>query len=295
MTHARAYALLIVVTLLWAGNFPLGKLGLGELGPITLTAARALFAAPLLLLVARVLEGPRLPVTRRDCRTFAVISLTGLVGNTTVWYWGLKYTTPSAAGILGAAAPVIVALVGAAWLGDRLSARGVVGILLTVVAVLLTLARGSFEALRTLSVNQGDLIILASQVAWVSYTLYSRANTSPLPPVTIQAGAHVVSLAVLAPLSLIERPWESLARASWLGWGVIAYSVGPITLGHLWYYQAIRAVGAGRAAVFMNLIPFVVMALSWLLLGEPIRWYHAVGATVVILGVWLTTGRRGRA
>ena len=107
----------------------------------------------------------------------------------------------------------------------------------------------------------------------------------------MQAGAHVVSLVVLAPLALLERPWESLAAASWVGWGVIVYAAGPIALGHIWYYQGIRVVGAGRAAVFMNLIPFIVIGLSWLILGEPIRWYHFVGATVVIGGVALATAR----
>ncbi|HET7875012.1 MAG TPA: DMT family transporter [Methylomirabilota bacterium] len=292
MTHARAYGLLFLVTVLWAGNFPLGKLGLAELGPITLTAARAALVAPLLVGIARLVEGPFPPLTGRDWRTFVVLSLTGLVGNTTVWYWGLKYTSPVSAGILGAAAPVVVAVVAAVWLRDRLSPLNLLGIALTMAAVLLTIARGSLEVLRTLSINRGDLIILGSQIAWVAYTLYSRVNRSQLGPVTIQAGAHVVSFAVLAPLALVERPWEALARASWLGWAVIGYAMGPITLGHLWYYQGIRAVGAGRAAVFMNLIPFLVIALSWLILGEAIRWYHAVGACVVIAGVVLAT-RRG--
>jgi drug/metabolite transporter (DMT)-like permease len=291
MTHARAYGLLLLVTVIWAGNFPLGKLGLGELGPLTLTAARALIAAPLLVAAARLSRGAFPALTRRDYRIFTVISLTGLVGNTTVWYWGLKYTSPVAAGILGASAPVVVALVAAAWLRDRLSPLNILGIVVTLLAVVLTIARGSFEVLRTLSFNKGDLIILGSQVAWVSYTLYGRANTSALPTVTLQAGAHVVSALVLVPLALFERPWESLARASWLGWGVILYSAGPITLGHLWYYQGIRAVGAGRAAVFMNLIPFLVIGLTWLLLGEPVRWYHAVGASAVIAGVVLATRR----
>jgi drug/metabolite transporter (DMT)-like permease len=99
---------------------------------------------------------------------------------------------------------------------------------------------------------------------------------------------------VLAPLALAERPWESLARASWVGWAVIAYSAGPITLGHLWYYQALRVVGAGRAAIFTNLMPFEVLALSWLLAGEPVRGYHLAGAAAVITGVILATRRSAR-
>lgn len=292
MTALNAYLALLVVTVIWAGNFPLGKVALTELPPITLAALRAVVAAPLLVLAARLAGHSLLPRSaRRDWGTFAVISLTGLVGNTTVWYWGLRHTSPVNAGILGAAAPVIVALAGRALLGDPLTRGNVAGIALTGAAVLLTIARGSVETLRELAVNRGDLLILGSQIAWVSYTLYSRATATTLPAVAVQAGAHVVSAAVLAPLALLERPWSTLPAATWSGWGVVLYSAGPITLGHLWYYQAVRVVGAGRAAVFMNLIPFLVIAMSWLVLGEPIHWYHLAGATLVIAGVLLATRR----
>lgn len=291
MTPTRAYSLLLVVTIIWAGNFPLGKAAMREFGPLTLTALRALIAAPLLVLLARLTQASPAPFTPADYRAFAVISLTGLVGNTTVWYWGLSHTSPINAGILGASAPVVVALAAAAWLRDRLSPRNMAGILLTVGAVLLTLARGSPETLLTLSFNRGDLTIMASQISWVAYTLYSRAGPSRLPAVTIQAGAHAISALVLVPLALLERPWRFLPEASAAGWAVMLYSATLITLGHLWYYEAVRMVGAGRAAVFTNLMPFEVIGLSWLILGEPIHWYHAVGASMVIVGVALATHR----
>lgn len=289
MSHRNAYILLSLVALLWAGNFPASKIGLAELGPITLTAARAVLITPVLIVLARVLHGPFPTFRRRDYTTFVILSLTGLVGNTTVWFWGMKYAGPINAGILGAAAPAVVAVTGAVWPGDRLSGPNVAGIGLTVAAVLLTLSHGSIDTLRTFSFNRGDLLILTSEIGWVIYALYSRATTTRLAAVTIMAGAHVVSSALLLPLALAVEGWRPLVQAGLPGWGVVIYGAFPVTLGHLWFYQGIRAVGAGRAAVFTNLIPFLVIGLSWAILGEPIRWYHAVGATVVIAGVVLTT------
>jgi drug/metabolite transporter (DMT)-like permease len=109
--------------------------------------------------------------------------------------------------------------------------------------------------------------------------------------VTVLAGAHVISTLVLAPLVLVIEGWRPLAQASWAGWGVLLYSAFPVTLGHLWYYQTVRAVGAGRAAVFTNIVPFLVIALSWAILGEAVRWYHLVGASIVIAGVILAARR----
>jgi len=291
VTHRDAYALLFVVALIWAGNFPLAKLGLGELGPITLAALRALIAAPLLVLASRVLEGPLPPLARRDLTAVIVLAVTGFVGNSTLWYTGMRFTTPANAGILGAAAPVVVALAAAAWLRERLSTINLLGIALTMAAVVLTIARGSFEVLVTLSANRGDVIILVSQMLWVTYTLYSRANRSTFSPLQMLAGAHVVAAGLLLPLALLERPWQSVAGASWVAVVVVLYSALLGTPAHIAFYQAVRTVGPGRAAVFTNLIPFLVLGLSWLMVGEPIRWYHWIGACGVIAGVALTAKR----
>jgi drug/metabolite transporter (DMT)-like permease len=288
MEPRRAYALLGLVLLFWSGNFPLGKLALQHLGPLTLTAGRALLAAPLLLLVARLTAPLSRPLGRADYVAFTVLGMTGLVTNTTVWYLGLKHTTALNAGIVGAAAPIFVAVAAAVFLGDRLSPRNWAGIALSVLAVLLTVAKGSPAVLLAFAVNRGDLIILASQVSWVTYSLYSRAAASTLPPIWIMAGAHAVGAVVLVPLALaIERPWQEWR--AWTGWLVVLYGALPITLGHVWFYRVIRVLGAGRTVAFLNLMPFVVLALAWALVGEAIHAYHVAGAALVAAGVYLAT------
>ena len=301
MTHRDAYALLLGVALLWAGNYPLAKIGLHELGPVTMSALRAVVAAPLLVLVSRLIEGPLPPLARRDLIAMVVLAVSGFVGNSALWYVGLRWTSPANAGILGAASPVVVALAAAAWLRERVSPVNLAGIGLTLGAVLLTIAQGSPRTLLTLSVNRGDVIILVSQSLWVVYTLYSRANLSTFSPLQMLAGAHVVAAGLLLPMALVERPWQAFAHASWVGFSVVLYSAFLGTPAHIAFYKAVRTVGPSRAAVFMNLIPFMVLGLSWLMLGEPIHWYHWVGAIGVIGGVLLTTRRslpppvRGRA
>jgi len=291
VTHRDAYALLLGVALLWAGNYPLAKIGLHELGPVTMSALRAVVAAPLLVLVSRLLEGPLPRLARRDLIAVVVLAVSGFVGNSALWYVGLRWTSPANAGILGAASPVVVALAAAAWLRERVSPVNMAGIGLTLAAVLLTIAQGSPRTLLTLSVNRGDVIILVSQSLWVVYTLYSRANLSTFSPLQMLAGAHVVAAGLLLPMALVEGPWQAFAHASWVGFSVVLYSALLGTPAHIAFYQAVRTVGPSRAAVFMNLIPFMVLGLSWLMLGEPIHWYHWVGAIGVLGGVVLTTRR----
>ena len=51
----------------------------------------------------------------------------------------------------------------------------------------------------------------------------------------------------------------------------------------------VRAIGPGRATGFLNLMPFVVIGLAWLIVGEAVHAYHLVGAVLVIAGVFLAT------
>jgi drug/metabolite transporter (DMT)-like permease len=288
MTQGRAYGILLAVVVVWAGNFPLSKVGLAEIGPLTVGAARALIAVSLLVLVARVGAPLRWPLRATDYTAFVVLGITGLVLNTTVWYWGIQYTTALNAGIIGASAPIFTAVAASLLLRDRLTPRNWAGIGLSVVAVLLTVAKGSFSVLLDLDVNRGDVIILLSQASWIVYTLYSRAAVSTLPPAWVMAGAHVVSAAILVPLALLVEPWPAPWTAP-RGWLVVVYGALPVTLGHLWFYAVVRVVGAGRAATFMNLMPFVVIGLAWAIAGETVYPYHVAGAGLVAAGVYLVT------
>jgi O-acetylserine/cysteine efflux transporter len=111
------------VILVWAGSFPLGKLALREIGPLTLTGVRAVIAAPLLLLFARLSTPLARPLDRRDVLTFLVLGPSGPAGNATIWFWGLAATTALNAGILGASSPIFAAIAGVGQGGRLLGGR----------------------------------------------------------------------------------------------------------------------------------------------------------------------------
>ena len=54
-----AYLYVNLATLMWAGNMTLGRALRGQIGPLTLTAARVLIASVLLLLFFRQAAGRR--------------------------------------------------------------------------------------------------------------------------------------------------------------------------------------------------------------------------------------------
>ena len=135
------------VTVLWAGNYSARQARPARVRPGHAGGARALFAVPLLLLVSRLLEGPLPPLARRDYRGFAVLSLSGFVGNTALWYGGLRLHEPGQRGNPGRGRPGGDVARGGSVLRERVSPVNLAGIGLTLVAVLLTITQGSLRAL----------------------------------------------------------------------------------------------------------------------------------------------------
>ena len=83
----------------------------------------------------------------------------------------------------------------------------------------------------------------------------------------------------------------AMGKTQWptpFGWGIIAYvSLFPSLIAQICYMRAIEMVGAGRAALFTNLLPVFGALLSVAVLGEPFGIYHAVALIMVVGGIMI--------
>ena len=90
--------------------------------------------------------------------------------------------------------------------------------------------------------------------------------------------------ALPAPLSAgIAPPVASLAA-----WVALAFlGVFGTAVAFVWFYDGVRALGPGRAAVFINLVPVAAVLLGYLLLNESLEWSMLTGGALTVAGVWL--------
>jgi drug/metabolite transporter (DMT)-like permease len=95
-----------------------------------------------------------------------------------------------------------------------------------------------------------------------------------------------IGAALLAPLSLVERPWRALPAAPAVSWLALLYLIVSATfLSFLWWNAALRRLGPGRAGAFSNLVPVFGVVLAWAVLGETLGPFQMVGALLAIAGV----------
>jgi drug/metabolite transporter (DMT)-like permease len=277
-----AYGLLLVV-LIWGGNFTATKLAFTEMSPLAFTAVRFVLGSILMWLVLARKEGWRLPP--RD--TWWPLIALGLVGNTIYqlcFMTGLHRTTATNSSLILASMPTVVT-VGAGLLGfERITPRQAWALVIATLGVLLVVAsRGYHVAGGDLT---GDLLMLAAVLCWATYTLglrtvAGRMSTLSLTTWTLITGTP--GLVLVGVPSVLRQDWGTVTAR---GWGGLAYAtLLSLVVAYLLWNRGIRQIGPSRAALFTTLTPLVATLTAIAVLGERPGLLHLAGGALIIAGV----------
>jgi drug/metabolite transporter (DMT)-like permease len=285
------YLKLVLMAVFWSGVFPAVNIVLQSMGIFTSVFLRFACAALVLLalLLARDRRLPRL--SPRESVLVVGLGLLGIALYNTLFTAGLAMVEASRAALIVPSNPAFTALFAALILRERLGRTRAIGVLLCVLGALWVLCRGDPLSFARLELGAGELVLLACVFIWSAYTLLGRVALSTLSPLALTAlvmAAGAVPLAL--PAALEEAP---LAQATWQAWTAFAYLVvfGTV-IPFLWFYEGVKALGAARAAQFINLVPPLALAESVLILGEPLSAALLVGAGLVVAGLYLINRRR---
>ena len=300
--YRHALLLMILTALVWAGLFPTGKVALRSIPPFTFAAIRLSIGALLLFLYLRrqntadnlTREAP-VNWTPRLVGSFLFLGFTGYLLSVGGSYQGLHLTTATNAALLNAASPVAIALLAAVFLREKLSARMLLGIGISIVGVVVIVSRGSWQVVLAGAYNPGDLIIIATLFAWGVYTTYGRHLMHEVSPLAATTYAYIAGAMYLA-LACWWTEWEDwrFADTRWDSWLAVAYQSTLGTFAHFWYYQAVAILGPSRAGVFINLVPVLAIGIAYVFLGERVTSAHLLGGLVVLLGVGVAARRTQR-
>ena len=281
----RAFALLGLVMIFWAGNTIVARAVAGDVPPLTLAFVRwagaVTFIAPFAIGSLR----RDWPAMRKGWRSIAVLGLLGIGAFNALLYSGLQDTTATNALLLQAAVPALVVLLERVLFKVTTGALQVTGTLASIFGVAVIVFRGEPAAVLDLHLGTGDALILASVVVWSLYTVLLRTRPA-VSGTSFIAATFAIGVVTMAPLAWLE--WQAGERIVW-SWGVGAaflyVSLLPSLLSYFIYNSAAETVGPARAGQAITMMPLFGALLSALLLGEVLHAYHAAGMAFICIGI----------
>ncbi len=285
---------------MWSFAFPIAEVLLESWGTVSLVLARQLVGVAALFGAWVWLDGW---AAARDANWRRGIGVGGVgfgLGSIT-FLLGQAMSDAVTPAIAASMMPIAGALLEVTLDGRRMRPRLLLGIVLALVGGLLATGARIDEG----SYGWGSLLCLFSVILFAWGT---RATTSDFRALSYVgqttitlAGSLLVIAVIYLVMLLLGIPGTAIGEFDGLHLGLLLFSaIASLALAqHLWIRGA-AGLGILLASLHMNAVPFYVMVIIVLFLGESWNWWQAAGAAVVAAGVVIAqsgarTGSQNRA
>jgi drug/metabolite transporter (DMT)-like permease len=281
----RQVLLLLALSAIWGSSFMFIKVGIEELEPSTLVAARLVLATLTLVVIValRTPLGQAFAHVRTHFGAFLFVALLNSVVPFWLLAWGETRIDSGLAALLQACAPLFTALLAALFVrSERVEGYRLVGVVVGFGGVaLLVGAVPSGNVLGALAVVLTGLCYAASSLAGGRYL-------SDVPAATIALGTAAIAAVVALPFGIAQAP---SSPPSWKVIGsVVALGVVGLGVAYVIYFGLITGAGASRAILVTYLVPPMALFYGATILGESVSATDLAGLALILLGVSLGTG-----
>ncbi|WP_431027953.1 DMT family transporter [Lysinibacillus sp. LZ02] len=282
--------LLVLATLLWGGNFVIGRAVTGDIPPVTLAFLRWCVAFIIFLPIAYSRTKQEWSMIKANWPAVIVMAITGVACFNTLVYIGLHSTTSINASLMNSSTPIIIYILSFIFLKERLSKFQLFGTALSLTGVAFIISGGSLESLLAFSFNKGDLIVLIAVVCWGVYSLLVKQYAGRLPGYS----TFLVTIALGALMLLPFTIYELTTTSAEIVWSfstisaILYVGIAASIVAFLSWNTGVVALGANKASIYLNFIPLFAAIFAVLFIGEDLRIAQVIGGLAVICGVILS-------
>jgi drug/metabolite transporter (DMT)-like permease len=293
--NLRAYAGLMLVMILWAGNSIIGRAVHGEVDPLTLAFVRWTGASLILLPFAWRPLRREWPAIRAAWKPILLLGLLGVGAFNALLYSGLQYTTATNGLLLQAAIPAEVVIFDRLFFGVRSPLLQNLGVACSILGVAAIVFQGDPAQALHFHFGFGDVLVLVAVVVWSLYTVLLRLRPA------ISGTSFVATTFIIGALAMTPFFVHDLLGGERIAFtpkviGSFAYvAVLPSIVSYYIFNSATQTVGPARSGLAITLMPIFGAFLSAALLGETLHSYHFAGMALIVLGIALSlAGKRAQ-
>ncbi len=278
---------LLLAMLLWASSFIALKLAFVDYHPMVVIAGRMVVASLAFFLIL-----PRFRHIRIRHQDYKLMGLMALCEPCLYFIFealALKNTSASQAAMITTMLPLMVAVASGLFLAEKFSLQKVAGLGLAMLGAL-GLSMGGEISVQAPAPLLGNFYEFLAMICATAYTIAIKKLTSRYSPLFLTAvQAWVGALFFLPILLLPSVPFPDtfvllpVASILYLGLAVTILAYGS-------YNYALSEMDAGKAAIYVNLIPLFTMLLSWIIFKESFTLFQYGAGLLIFFGVALSQG-----
>jgi drug/metabolite transporter (DMT)-like permease len=258
---------ILLLTFIWGCNWPVLKVGVTEIAPLTFRALTLPFAAMGMFLITHW-SGESIRIPRDWWGRLAILSFLNIAGWNGFVLFGVQQLPAGRSAIIAYTMPIWATLIAMVVLHEPLNRRKIVGLLLGMLGMAILLG-DDIRHIR--SAPTGALMILAAAVLWACGTVLLRKWKPPFAQNALSGWMMLlgwVPLFILAPF-FDPHPASYLTTLSAKAWFAIAYNIVLAgTLAHWAWFTLARTLPVAVSSLSSLPVPVVGVVAGMLFLGE---------------------------
>jgi len=307
----KAYIVLLLTAIIWGIASPVIKHTLQFIQPFSFLFWRFLITSLVFLPIFLVYKKKK--SIKLSPKKIIKLSILGFLGTTLslgLLFAGYQYTTAIDGSLIYSLAPLIVVVGGAIFLREEITRMEKMGTAIaflgSIIIVIQPILEGNVFALKN---TYGNLLVMASAVAWAVYCLLVRKFEfkEKTDPLILTAIGFFAGLITITPLFLYERlalidylksvylPVQPLFYLNPVALpGILYMSLLSSVVAYFTYNLGYSLIEASEATIFDYLKPVFAAPVAIFWLGEKITSAFLLGAGIIALGVFLTEYKPAR-
>ncbi|MDH5398683.1 MAG: DMT family transporter [Cyclobacteriaceae bacterium] len=288
-----AYLLLVPGTFFWGVNFHFAQISTTYMSPMAASAFRYFFGvAGMMILFPLINRESKLSEQFKAVYpkwfVMLLISLSGVFFFNYFFFKGLTMTSAVNGSLIIGLNPALTALFSLLIIRQPISVRQLTGIMISLVGLCVVISRGDWTVFMSLNLNRGDGYMLLASVLFAFHHVLIQRYVAHISAIIITVVTSSLALFLFLTLSMGEVLFQLNQGLPLTFWGAIAFmGLAGTTLSFYFWNRGVITIGAGKSAMFINLVPLFAV-LSGFLFDKSLNIYQIIGGMLIAAGIYIT-------
>jgi drug/metabolite transporter (DMT)-like permease len=289
----RTWALIAatIVSIIYGASFTIAKDVMPQyIKPFGFILIRVFGAT--LLFWAISFFGPKEKIEKGDFPRIMAAAFFGVALNMLTFFKGLSYTSPISGAVIMVTTPMIVLILSAIIMKERMLKRKVFGIVLGLIGTGFLILYGKSAGNAT-NASLGNLLVFINAVSYGFYLIIVKKLMDKYNAFTFVKWIYTFGLLMVFPFGyneFQEIEWQSIPTI--ILWDIVFVVVFTTFITYLFNLISMRELKPTTVAVFIYLQPLFATVFAISLGKDDLNWVKISAAVLIFAGVYLVTQKK---
>ena len=226
---------------------------------------------------------------KKDLKRIVICALTAIALNQLLFIKGLSYTMAIHASLLTLISPILITLMAARMLKEKITGTKLIGLLLGIFGAVLLVTRKSGGGEGD-NILLGDAMIILSAFMYSVYFIAAKPLMDKYKPIAITRWIFTFGFFMTLPLCIhdfSQIQWQQFGGNEWL---LLLQVVVPGTFfAYVFNLYGIKVLSASTAGTYIYSQPIFAVIIAVIFLKESFSIYQLIAGVLIFAGVYLST------